>query len=343
MDRYKMNRPNLLITGGCSYSEVPNSDVSWPLHLQELQCIRYVAHTAHGAGGNDIISRKIISKVLEAIELGHKTEDMLVGVIWSGCDRMSHYSEELEKNYHNFTQIGMGNPANVSDFIADLVNPQLPIIDLENLPVKQDGGRHDPGLGHPWQHHSNPFGIRSYNKPSYYLMNAHWNDKMTSHYFERFVNPRKALIETCEHILRTQWFLKSKGINYFFSEYENDVFKYLGPHNYGANKAEYPGQFWAPDDPNYKLYSVDSECIQYPDEYTREDATICETHPEINYLYSDIDREYFLPITNLGDWVRDVSAYEYARPDDPHPSTEQHKEFTEKVILPFILEKYNIY
>ena len=57
-------------------------------------------------------------------------------------------------------------------------------------------------------------------------MNTHWNDELTSIYFEHFVNPQKAIIETCENILRTQWFLKDKGINYFFSEYDYDVFHY---------------------------------------------------------------------------------------------------------------------
>ena len=80
-----MNTPTILITGGCSYSQVPNLDVTWPLPLQESLGVRYVAHTGHGAAGNQLISRKVISKVIEAIELGHKPEDMLVGVMWSGC------------------------------------------------------------------------------------------------------------------------------------------------------------------------------------------------------------------------------------------------------------------
>ena len=29
-----MKRPKLLITGGCSYSQVPGSDMSWPQHVQ---------------------------------------------------------------------------------------------------------------------------------------------------------------------------------------------------------------------------------------------------------------------------------------------------------------------
>ena len=57
-----MTTPNLFISGGCSYSQVPNRDQGWPVHLHELSCIRYVSHTGHGAVGNDIISRKLILK-----------------------------------------------------------------------------------------------------------------------------------------------------------------------------------------------------------------------------------------------------------------------------------------
>ena len=76
---------NVLITGGCSYSQINNTDTVWCKHLQESLGFRFVAHLGHGAAGNAIISRKIISKVLEVIEEGHKPEDILVGIMWSGA------------------------------------------------------------------------------------------------------------------------------------------------------------------------------------------------------------------------------------------------------------------
>ena len=114
-----MSNPNLLITGGCSYSEIPNKDDAWPLHLQGQPYIKYVGHTAHGASGNGLISRKVISRVLEAIDLGHKPEDMLVAVVWSGCDRMNHYSEDLESNYEKITNIGYGEP-DYNNFLLEI-------------------------------------------------------------------------------------------------------------------------------------------------------------------------------------------------------------------------------
>ena len=212
-----MKQPNMLITGGCSYSQVPNRDVAWPVHLQTLPSIRYIAHTGHGAAGNSIVSRKLISKVIEALELGHKPEDILVGVMWTGTDRQSHYSPNFD---HNWTRVnvmgpdkeyffrtnGKPNDANVPPFI-DLQDPNLSLKEKTYIRHQQ------------WLHASNPLVIRNFHNPSHYIFNAHWNDEMTSHYYERFVNPDKALLETCEHILRTQWFLQNKGIRYFFIKF----------------------------------------------------------------------------------------------------------------------------
>ena len=346
-----MSNPNLLITGGCSYSEIPNKDDTWPLHLQCQPYIKYVGHTAHGASGNGLISRKVISRVLEAIDLGHKTEDMLVAVMWSGCDRMNHYSEDLESNYEKITNIGYGEP-DYNNFLLEISQGQRQpsIINIE---------KPNEWVPDPWQNRMNPLSIRNHTKPTHYIFNSHWHDELTTHYYEKFVNPNKALIETCEHILRTQWFLQSKGIKYFFSEYDHDVFHYLGPWEHGLRRSKNKNDIFNPgsevraaphsDDANLQSYletsnpySRDSECLVYGEEYTREDAIQHIINPEINYLYDQIDRDYFLPVKHLQDWVTTVSSHEHARDHDPHPSTEQHIDFVQQVILPFILEKYDI-
>jgi hypothetical protein len=328
-----MSTPTILITGGCSYSQIPNADVAWPLPLQESLGVRYVAHTGHGAAGNQLISRKVISKVIEAIELGHKPEDMIVGIMWSGCDRHSHYSENLDKNHSKTRILGFGGSYQEMLFAHTYNTPPAAIIDLENFNGEMD--QH--------QNHSNPLSIRNYKNPSHYLMNCHWDDDLTNYYYEYFVNPQKAIIETCEHILRTEWFLKQKGIKYFFTEYDHDVFHYAGPFGYGGDPSEHPGHSFSPGKQwNGEIYSSDSECIQWPHHYTEEIDSQHLNNPEINYLYNAIDKDYFLPIKNLGQWAKEVSIHEFARKRDPHPSTEQHKEFVNKVILPFLLEKYNI-
>ena len=69
---------------------------------------------------------------------------------------------------------------------------------------------------------------------------------------------------------------------------------------------------------------------------------------EINLIYNEIDKNYWLPVKNLQDWVTNISVHQHTRmnaegtPADPHPSTDQHRDFTQQIILPFLLEKYNI-
>jgi len=73
-----------------------------------------------------------------------------------------------------------------------------------------------------------------------------------------------------------------------------------------------------------------------------EEIAIKDTHPEVNYLYKMIDKDTFLPVRHMHDWVNHVSEHDFPRKGDPHPGSEQHKDFVDQVILPFILEKYNI-
>lgn len=321
-----MTQPKVLITGGCSYSQAPIGGTdTWPMHLEKLNSIRYIAHTGQGAAGNQLISRKVISKVMEALEMGYKTEDLLVGVMWSGCDRQSHFSPNLEYNFSKTNSLLTSDLAEFKELhLADSKNdlPTPPFYDLQNTNLKR------PYLFNM----SNPVMLRNKERPSHYIMNTHWDDELTLTYFEHFVSPQKAIIETCEHILRTQWFLKDKGIKYFFTEYDHDVFHYMGPLPESAGGGNrFAGK-----------YSKDSECIQNPDTYTREMESQHLTDPEINYLYNAIDRDYFLPIKHMQTWAINVSKHEHPDNKDPHPGTEQHKDFTEQIIFPFLLAKYNI-
>jgi len=311
-----LKSPTHLITAGCSYSQPANKDITWPLELQhQIKSLRYVAHKGHGASGNSIISRKVISTVLSALEQGVSPDQMLVGIMWSGCDRQSHYSEKYQ---HNFMKTTVRGGLQDYDVFIDQINTGT-----YDFPVFVDI-TDNYGEMKEYGNVLNPLSIRNPNIPCHYILNPHWNDELTIKYFESFVNPEKAIIETCEHILRTQWFLKDKGIRYFMTEYDHDVFTYMGPHYLSKN------------------YSDQSECKINPDEYTKEKHFAHLTNPEINYLYKEIDKNYWLPIKHLQDWVTNISVYNHRESGDPHPSTEQHKDFTEQIIVPFLLEKYNI-
>lgn len=55
------------------------------------------------------------------------------------------------------------------------------------------------------------------------ILNHHWTTDYDKLYYTNFHSYHGALIYTLEHILRTQWFLKSHGIKYFMSTYTGEV------------------------------------------------------------------------------------------------------------------------
>jgi len=128
-------------------------------------------------------------------------------------------------------------------------------------------------------------------QPNWVILNPWWSDHFSKQYYSIFHSDAGALIHTCEHILRTQWFLKLHNIKYFMSTYTSKVF----PKNI--------------------------------------------THPEIKYLYDQIDLSNFLPVVGQYEWCRDHSELEFPVPTDNHPGSDQHKAFTEQVIIPFLQDK----
>lgn len=86
------NNVKFLITAGCSFSQVPNKDVSWPVPLQKA-IGAHAVHLGQGAAGNGIISRKVIYHTLQALET-YKPEEILVGIMWSAFDRKEIFAED---------------------------------------------------------------------------------------------------------------------------------------------------------------------------------------------------------------------------------------------------------
>ena len=62
-------------------------------------------------------------------------------------------------------------------------------------------------------------------------------------------------------------------------------------------------------------------------------------HKEVKYLKDQIDLDHFLPVKGEWDWCEYDSGIPFTNPDDGHPSKEQHKAFTDLVIVPFLQDK----
>jgi hypothetical protein len=66
---------------------------------------------------------------------------------------------------------------------------------------------------------------------------------------------------------------------------------------------------------------------------------IAQTHPDIEYLYHQIDKSTFLPVAGEYEWCLTHMPDKFPRPGDHHPGIEQHTAFTEQVIVPFLKER----
>ena len=71
-------------------------------------------------------------------------------------------------------------------------------------------------------HQSNPASIGgNYN---FYKVMPYWEDELSTWYYKHIYDEVGSNIESLEHILRTQWFLKSHNIRYFMTTYYPEVF-----------------------------------------------------------------------------------------------------------------------
>ncbi len=172
----------VLLTGGNSFS-VPGlleEDYTWVDYLQKSHDFSKSVHTGTVAQGNELISRKIIYNVIELLK-DCKSEDILVGIMWSSPKFQSVY---LESSPKNFTKLFLNqeNPTSV--------------VDKENHWYILNPPR-APGIVE--------------------------HDEHSSAYYKYFYNSTSSYVETCEHILRTQWFLDKCKISYFMTAYNQNV------------------------------------------------------------------------------------------------------------------------
>jgi len=122
------------------------------------------------------------------------------------------------------------------------------------------------------------------------LISPHYTKQYAETYYRVFHDSIDSQIKTCEHILRTQWYLEKYNVRYFMSTYTQETFSRLN-------------------------------------------------HPEVSWLYDQINHNVFLPVKGIYEWSVDSSGLEFENDDLSHPSTEQNQLFTEKVIWPFLKEK----
>lgn len=102
-----MKKRKILLTGGCSFSECISTHIdTWPRHLEKnLPTYEHIS-TGMGSQGNGLISRRIIYNLTQLIKKIN-SENILVGIMWSGPNRHDFYSSQ---DYVLDKDTGMENP-----------------------------------------------------------------------------------------------------------------------------------------------------------------------------------------------------------------------------------------
>ena len=182
-----MNR--YLITSGCSFSETHSTHFeSWPEHLLKLLPKYSLISKGLASQGNGLISRGIIYEVSKKLKDGVPAKDILVGVQWSGPDRMDFLFDDPQYAKHKLARdAGMFDKNEYTNWDGWMENPTGFIEDDKNWVIASLG----------------------------------W--KLGRRYFELWHSRDQGSIYTLEHILRVQWFLEKHNIKYFMTTMNSKV------------------------------------------------------------------------------------------------------------------------
>ena len=137
-------------------------------------------------------------------------------------------------------------------------------------------------------------------------------------YYRVIYNKLQSYILTLEHIMRTQWFLKKLGIKYFMT-FHLDIFH---------------------KDENYlKMYNFE----KLKDIKKRDHSLNILNYNEVHYLYNTIQKNMFLPIDGMLEWVQtNYSVGGFEDNEKLIPNGFGHEKFTNEMIIPFLKHTYNI-
>lgn len=177
------------IVSGCSFTETYSPFKSWSEWVVEDLYKTALTSKAMGSQGNGLISRSIIYEVTRKMDNGVQPEDMIVGVQWSGSDRMDFLVGDSQ-----LASLNLDRTRGVFD-----TNPD----------TNWDG----------WM--ENPTGFISDQPKKWVISNLGW--KLAKDYYMKWHSTQFGSVMTLEHILRTQWFLEKHNIKYFMTTMNSRV------------------------------------------------------------------------------------------------------------------------
>ena len=181
-----------IVTGGCSFSNTVDcvdytrfkmehdsyqldNYKSWSLHLEDIVPDSKVYNRALPGVGNAYIVRSIIWQVNELLKQNIKP--------------------------------------NVFMQITSFDRKYL-LLDSDDLNSETDKNLHTHYIPDIMPRHHSPHLAKKLNNNKVWLKHSYEEDSMMRYHYKYYHNDESALIESLEHILRLQWFLKLNNINY---------------------------------------------------------------------------------------------------------------------------------
>ena len=206
-----MNRNKILVTAGCSFSDgaplIKENTYrkTWTNYIKEKYNFKKYIHTAHPASGNEIIAERVIYALQTLLDSGHSSDNLYVGVMWSGIERKELFVSAQETDKYS----------ELDDSVKREGENTLIMSNRSNVFSNTKGVR--PGI---------------VNVPNGYLKSGGlpyqevwWRNKSQRDYFnlwyDNFYSVEKQFIDTLKSILLVQTFCERHNIKYFMSVWQN--------------------------------------------------------------------------------------------------------------------------
>jgi len=191
----KLPEQKYFVAGGCSFTSSISYD-SWPEKTCELMNFINL-NCGFPAIGNNLIMMTVLNTLQRLIHEGVPSEDIVVGVMWSGADRTEWYRNSSQEKILPMKSRGFMTPIR---FIEGSDGYWVPMSAAGAGFIQQKAGTFFP----------------SYTKK--------YGDLGQIMYEEFFFSDASHAVNTLKSVLTLQEFLKNHKIKYFFTRYVKNAF-----------------------------------------------------------------------------------------------------------------------
>jgi hypothetical protein len=202
-----------LITGGCSFSHYANSNENWIGFLEDK--LKFAnenlttEHTGYFSQGQELIQKKVMLAIVEALESGLQPNEIMTVVMWSGTFRKAWYIDnpiiikQMTKLWNNFD-------GGMSSQFLDLKNRNT---ENPNYFKTKNGSKFSYNKNGGWYFTVNGSDSQMEFVQQHYILDGHMTDGIGK------------IHSSIENIIMLQNFCKLNGINFYQQFFMDSVFE----------------------------------------------------------------------------------------------------------------------